>query len=139
MKSKTVQNQMNHLSLDDSTSELNKKINDSMVIMDSNDNSDSVREKKVRKSITLNLEAQPPTPTSKSLNPNQTPKGILKKPENNVVHETGRDYYQKVQEKISTAKPRPHNVSFFWLCFHAVLAEYFLYFVLFIFYSWRNL
>ena len=112
MKSEIVQNQMNHLSIDDSTSELSEKINDSMAIMDLIDNSNTVREKKVHKSITLNLEAQPPTPVSKSLNPREIPKGILKKTENNVMLETGRAYYQTLEQENLTAKPIPHDVSF---------------------------
>lgn len=100
---------MNHLNLNDSTSDLDSKLSESLVIMDCKNNSDSLK-KKVRKSITLNLEVQPATPVSNSLNPNETPKGILKKT-NNVVHETGREYYQKLQDQNSDVEPRPHNVS----------------------------
>ena len=113
MNEETVQQGMDYLSLDDWTTELNTQLNKSGVLMDTDDNSvDSVRKRKVRKSITLNLEIQPSVSISNFLKPSATLKGILKKTDNNVVRETGRDYYQKIQKKGSIeTEPRPHNVS----------------------------
>lgn len=88
MKEETLQiKQMNHLNLNDSTSDLDSKLSQSLVIMDC--------ENKLN-SNTSNL--------------NKTPKGILKKSNNVVQHETGRDYYQNIQEQNLDSEPRPHNV-----------------------------
>lgn len=111
MKEKTLQiNQMNHLNLNDLTSDLDSKLSETLVIMDCENNEKTLQKKKIRKSISLNLEVQPPTPSSKSLNSNENPKGILKKA-NNVVHETGRDYFKKIQEQNVDVEPRPHNLE----------------------------